>query len=356
MLHAIPSNLAQARLRHQLEVQSLIVEKTISDYSPRPFRVTGGDVQGNRIWYEMPGEIALEPPVLPKRTIERDLRQRLGASAQLLRWRSGLRVAVERPSPPVDLLTLMQQYRVPVLGAVTAVLGLDGSGRPLQLDLARAGHVLLAGGAASGKTALLQTMTASLAQSNRPSQLQLLIIQNPNDGGLPLDGLCGDVLLRPVVTTVAGATHALATLADRLALLPVATPGTKPKGPRIVVLIDQVETLLAAAGFAALEPLIRLLGASPETGAPVSLVVSTQQPQNDLVRYCSNRWGTRIVGQVADAAQAEAAACQRYSGAERLSGEGAFLLVRQGEQRARYFQAAYVDRYDLSFLARRKFE
>jgi len=354
MLDSETTGLAQARLRHHLEVQSLIVERTIREYCQRPFRVTGGDVRGNRIWYEMPGEAAWEPPVLPKRMIEQALRQRLGTPAQLLSGQSGLRVAVERPSPPVDLLTLMQRYQVPAAGAVTAVLGLDDGGRPLQLDLARAGHILLAGDAASGKTALLKTIAASLAQSNRPGQLQLLVIQNPNDAGLlPLNGLCGDLLLRPVVTTAAEAARALAILAARLSSLPAAAAASA-KGPRLVTLIDQVETLLDAAGFAALDPLVRLLGTNPEAGMPVSLVVSTQQPQNDLVRYCRARWGARIVGQVADAAQAAAAAGRPCSRAERLSGDGAFLLVRRGERRAHYFQAAYADRYDLSFLARRQ--
>ncbi len=357
MLHAIPPNLAQARLRHQLEVQSLIVEKTISEYSPRPFRVTGGDVQGNCIWYEMPGEGAWEPLALPTRAIERDLARRLGVSAQVSRWQSGLRVAVERPSPPVDLLTLMQQYQIPAMGAVTAVLGLDAAGMPLQLDLARAGHVLLTGGGADAATALLQTIAVSLALANRPGQLQFLIIQNRAESGLLLlDTVEKDFLLRPVVTTAAEAVQALSALATRLDLLPVTVPAAMSSGPRIVVMIDQLEPLLNAAGFAALEPFVRLLGVSPETGASFSLMAGMQQPQNDLLRYCGSRWGTRIVGYVADEAQARAAMGTEQAQAERLSRDGAFLLVRRGEQTAHYFQAASADRYDLSFLARQQDE
>jgi hypothetical protein len=101
-----------------------------------------------------------------------------------------------------------------------------------------------------------------------------------------------------------------------------------------------------------LEPLVRLLG----TNGSISLLVSTQQPQNELLRYCGDRWGTRLVGQVADSHQAEAAAGIMQSQAEKLLGQGAFLLLRRGDNRPHYFQAAFADRYDLSFLARQKRE
>jgi hypothetical protein len=37
-----------------------------------------------------------------------------------------------------------------------------------------------------------------------------------------------------------------------------------------------------------------------------------------------------------------------------LLGDGAFLLLRRGESRPHYFQVAFADRYDLSFLARQQ--
>ena len=342
MLNGEIPSLAQARLRHHLELQSVIIEETVSRYCRQPLRVSGGDVGANRIWYEM----SLDAPLSSPWAIEYDLQEKLGAAAQLS-WREGrLRVAVDRPSPPVDLLTLMQLYRIPAAGALTAVLGLDAAGVPVQLNLTRSGHVLLAGGETSGAAALMQTTAVSLALANRPGQLQLLAVQLDAANSLSLlNALPAPFMLRPVITQPAAATAVLVALADRLLLPTVANSQA-----HILVLIDRVETLLATAGFAALAPLTRLLAT---TAVPLSLMIGTQQPRNDWLRYCQNRWGTRLVGRVADAAQAEAAMGLSRSRAEQLSGDGTFLLVRPGAGRPHYFQAAHADRYDLNFLLRR---
>ncbi len=357
MLETETLGLAQARLRHHLEMQSMIIEETVSRYSRLPLRVLGGNVRANRIWYELP----LDADPLPARAIEYDLQEKLGVAAQVSLKAGRLHVAVERPSPPVDLLTLMQQYKIPATGALTAVLGLDSVGMPVQLDLTRAGHVLIAGGADSGKTALLQTIAVSLALANPPERLQFLAIQPDEKGGLGLlNSLPGGFLPRPVITSAVTAVPALQTLANRalyqhLENRPVLANGQSVRGPHLVVLLEQVERLLAA-GFSLMEPLVRLLG----TNGQISLLVSTQQPQNELLRYCGDRWGTRLVGRVADAHQAEAATGMLLSRAEQLLGDGAFLLLRRGESsdgrrpQPHYFQVAFADRYDLSFLARQE--
>ncbi|MCB9421309.1 MAG: hypothetical protein H6667_16015 [Ardenticatenaceae bacterium] len=346
MLETESFGLAQARLRHHLEMQSMIIEETVSRYSRLPLRVSGGNVRANRIWYELP--LAVDP--LPTRAIEVDLQEKLGVAAQVSLRAGRLQVAVERPSPPVDLLTLMQQYKIPANGALTAVLGLDNAGMPVLLDLTRAGHVLIAGGAHSGKTALLQTIAVSLALANPSSRLQFLAIQADEQGGLRmLDSLPGGFLPRPVVTSPVTAVPALQTLARHLENRPVPTSGQSVRGPHLVILLERIERLLTA-GFSLMEPLVRLLGAN----GSISLLVSTQQPENELLRYCGDRWGARLVGRVADARQAEAATDLPFSRAEHLLGDGAFLMLRRGETMPRYFQAAYADRYDLSFLARKR--
>ena len=348
MLETETLGLAQARLRHHLEMQSMIIEEAIGYYSRLPLRVSGGNVRADRIWYELP----LETNPLPTRAIEYDLQEKLGVTAKVSWEADRLRIAVERPSPPVDLLTLMQQYKIPAVGALTAVLGLDSVGMPVQLDLNRAGHVLLAGGADSGKSALLQTIAVSLALANPPERIQFLAIQPDEKGGLGLlNSLPRGFMPRPVISSAVTAVPALQTLAKHLENRPVLTNGQSTRGPHLVVLLEQVERLLTA-GFSLLEPLVRLLG----TSGQISLLVSTQQPQNELLLYCGDRWGTRLVGRVTDVHQAEAATGQPLSRAEKLLGDGAFLRLGRGESSPHYFQVAFADRYDLSFLARQEGE
>jgi len=238
MLQTNAPTLAQARLRHHLEMQSGIIEETVNAYGHRLAYVTGGDVRADQIWYEMP---AVSPGV-SVRAIERDLQRRLGAAARVSRGRDGLRVTVKRPSPPVDLLTLMQTYNTPSVGAVTAVLGLDALGVPVTWDAVRTGHTLVTGGSAEAKTNLLQTTAVSLALANQPRQIQFLIIQNLVDdkSSWPSQFLTPDYLLRPIVATTAEAVHALTTIAARLNQ----ASSADLKGPRLIVIIDQMENLL----------------------------------------------------------------------------------------------------------------
>ncbi len=340
MLQTNAPTLAQARLRHHVEMQSGIIEETVNAYSPRLTYVTGGDVRADRIWYEM----SAIPSGVSMREIEHDLQRRLGAAARVSRGNVGLRVTVERPSPPVDLLTLMQTYNTPPVGALTAVLGLDSLGVPVTWDAAQTGHTLVTGGGIEAKRNLLQTTAVSLALANQPRQIQFLIIKNLTDdrNSWPSQFLTSDYLLRPIVATTAEAVHALSTIAARH----TQSPALARKGPRLILMIDQIESLLETAGYAALSPLIQLLGTSSLT-----LLISAQQPQNDLIRYCDKRWGARIVGQTANAAEAASATGLARSQAERLHDNGAFLFILSGALSARHFQAAAADQYDLSFTA-----
>jgi S-DNA-T family DNA segregation ATPase FtsK/SpoIIIE len=252
----------------------------------------------------------------------------LGIPAHVIQQSGNLRVEVERPSPPVDLLTLMHKYQVPAQGALTAVLGLDDLGQPVQLDLARVGHVLIVGGPGSGKTSLLRTILASLMVGHSPDQLQIFTI-----GKFYLPG-------RWQLQSSAGV-ELLNSLTNRMDSLPVAQ-----SGPHAVLVVDSLESVLAA-GFTALKSLLQLM----EVDGRFTLLVSTARPEGEVAQLCSGRWGTRLVGQVENVMQAEAATGVQQSQAEKLPGDGAFFLVQKGRL-PRYFQAAFADDYDISFLAR----
>lgn len=334
MINVDTNKLSQARLQHRLALQCSRIEESFRAYG-RQVHIGNGYVGADWIRYDT----SVKPAGVPLRALESALTQRLHCATRIKPQGNTLAVLVRRPRPPVDLLDLMQSYRQLASGRA-AMLGLAENGRLVQLDFNQEGHLLVAGNSASGKSSLLRTLAASLAAASTPEQVRLLIIQGSPAGELaPLNYLPSAYLAQPVVTAADAAAQLLGELAAKAESLPATAAG-----PRIVVFIDRVEELLRVGQLPVLAPLARLLA----TRGAVSVVLSTGQPDNDFLSYIGSHISTRLVGQVANQFQANAATGIVDSRAEQLPGQGAFLLVR--EKRLTYFQAAHADHYDLSFL------
>ncbi|HEX6386185.1 MAG TPA: FtsK/SpoIIIE domain-containing protein [Anaerolineae bacterium] len=328
------SNWSEARLQHRLALQCSLIEESFRAYS-RHVHIADGYVGADWIRYDMLTRAA----GLPLTALETALTQRLNCTSRIRQQGDRLVVLVRRPRPPVDLLDLLQSYRQ-LTSDRASILGLAENGRLVQLDFNQEGHVLVAGNSASGKTSLLRTLATSLVAASTPEQVRLMVIQGAAADGLaPLNYLPAAYLARPVITSAGEAARSLDELAAKVTSVPA-----DAAGPRLIILIDGVEELLAAGQLAVLTPLTRLLAAK----GPVSLVLSTARPESDLFNYVGANISTRLVGQVANQLQARTATGVADSRAEQLPDHGAFLLVR--EKRLTYFQAAHADQYDLSFL------
>ena len=328
------SNWSEARLQHRLALQCSLIEESLQAYG-RHVYIADGHVGADWIRYDTSTRTA----GLPLAALESALTQRLNCLARIKQQGDRLVVLVRRPRPPVDLLDLMQSYRQ-LASARASILGLAENGRLVQLDFNQEGHVLVAGNSTSGKSSLLRTLATSLAAASTPEQVKLLVIQGSSSAGLgPLNYLPSAYLLQPVITAIDDATRLLNELAASVESQP-----DSAAGPRIVVFIDRVEALLTAGQLPMLAPLARLLA----TRGAVSVVLSMERPESDLFHYMGSHLSTRLVGQVTNQFQADAATGIVDSRAEQLPDQGAFLLVR--EKRMTYFQAAHADQYDLSFL------
>jgi S-DNA-T family DNA segregation ATPase FtsK/SpoIIIE len=198
----------------------------------------------------------------------------------------------------------------------TAVLGLEEEGVPLLLRLSSpdVAHVLIAGTTGSGKTALARTMALSLTTFNRQAQVQLALI------GAAFGDLGGLPHLVPLADVAALGDELHRRMWDGSAL------------PRLVVFVDGLDGLAEEE----LDRLSFVLDAGPDYG--VHVVASTARPLPELT------WAfpVRVVGAVETAEEARQMVAVELPGAERLLGQGDFLLLAREMEEPVRFQAAWV--------------
>lgn len=337
--------LQKQRLRHRVQIQSQQIENVMAAYH-LPARVSGGKVEPQSIQFELQTQLSSGWDRI--RELTTDLRRALGVpDISVTRENGRLQVAVARPQDvPVTLLDVMALKRD--FPRETAVLGLSDRGKPVTLSLSRPdyAHVLISGAAGSGKTALIRTISLSLALLNRQSRLQQIILtplKQEEGEAVDLDlerlaylpHLAANIIydLEEVVQVLV---WLAAEMENRLA--------NAETMPMLVVFIDNATTFMSRGGAAITEPLTRLLQRGAKAG--IHLILTTEEPESPLLdRHLKANLPLRIAGRAADAVQASAAMGMDGSDAEFLLGRGDFLLL--DKKQLTYFQAAFVTDYDL---------
>ncbi|MEJ2746821.1 MAG: FtsK/SpoIIIE domain-containing protein [Anaerolineae bacterium] len=338
------AELQQARLQHQLQVQSEQIERVFSQHQLSA-QIAGGTVRPRLISFDLNASIAQGWERLSRLTHE--LKSALSVpDVHLSREDGQLRLHITRPeTPPVALLDLLPM--LPDLPPVTAVLGLDESGRPVLLDFENPDvtHVLVAGSQDSGKTTLLRTLAVSLALKNKQSRLQMLVI-DPETA----DSRHSYTILEPLSFLphmLAGISYRLDEAVETLNFLLGEMNYRRQqqvKLPTIVLLVDKAAHLLEAGGESVAQPLQLLLRQGTEAG--IHCVLSTRRADTAVLsNQLRANLPVRLVGQVPDENAAQSAAGLMDSQAEYLLGQGDFLAV-VGSQMT-HFQSAYIGDYDL---------
>ena len=321
--------------RRVLEFQSDRIEAVLAQHKVSA-RVTGGLVSPR--WIQFQVLPALGARVSQIKGLAEELALALGSDTCRVTRQGGL-VAVEIPRADPQVVRLLPlQRRLAERGPDglpfgTALLGLAEDGVPLlvRLPSPQVAHVLVAGTTGSGKSALAQTIIASLALNHRPSQMGFILIDPKRRAFGPLAGL--PHLLRPVLSEPQAVAHALHMLVglmltrDREGRLPVSAG--QPGEPRVVVVIDELADLLMATGKETQDALTRLSQRGREAG--VHLVACTQKPASQVVGSLAKaNFPVRLVGRVTSPEDAKVATGYAGTGAERLRGPGDFIAVTGG--------------------------
>ncbi len=309
-----------------------------------PGRVTGGKVTPRMVRYDLSTPLGVR--VRQVASLAEELALSLGATSCRV-YREDGRVQVEVPRSDGQVVRLWdvcsrlaahrpRAGRPSTVPPVTAVLGLDGDGVPMLLCLPspNVAHVLLAGTTGSGKTALARAMIASLAAYNSQRQLQFVLVDPKGRGLMPFAGL--PHMLGPVVTRVDEAVVVL----DRLVAEMEQRDLEGRSEPRVVIVLDELADLIQVGGRAVEGAVTRLTQRGREAGLHV--VACTQKPAASAIgSLVKSNFPVRLVGSVASPEDAKVATGLAGTGAERLMGQGDFVVVAKGQ--VTRMQAAYID-------------
>ena len=315
--------MAQQSIRPYLDYQSDRVEAVLAAHRA-PARVTGGTVGPRLI------KLFLSPAPTTRfaaiRRLADDLALALHVpSLAVNRSQRGVTLAFPNPHPSsLPFLPLLQ--RAAPLPAASPLLGLTDDGLPLiaRLPSPDVAHVLIVGTTGSGKSVLLRTIAASLILANPASAVRLLCIDPKLRTFTPFSK-AAHLASAPIADPVA-AHHALVDLLRTMELRDRhhIAPASDPAAPFIIVLIDELADLLAAAPPSTAQTLVRLAQRGRQAG--IHLIVATQHPSaavlSSLLRA---NFPLRLVGRVASAQDAALAAGRANSNAHLLSGHGDFL-------------------------------
>jgi len=307
--------------------------------------VTGGNVSPRWIQFQIMPTLGTKVNRITSLADELAMALRAN-SCRVARQSSDGLVTVEIPRADPQVIHLLKLQRrlqeQKQLPAVAAVLGLADDGAPLlvRLPSPQVAHLLIAGTTGSGKSALAQTIIASLALTHSPDQLQFVLIDPKRSGFGPLAGL--PHLMQPVITDPGEAAAVLGQLAKLM------EQRDKGAEPRIVIAIDELVDLLITQPGAE-TPLMRLAQRGREPG--LHLVACTQKPAAAVIGSLTKaNFPVRLVGHVTSPEDAKVATGYGGTGAEHLQGPGDFIAVNGGQ--ITRFQAAYTPTTDLARIVR----
>jgi S-DNA-T family DNA segregation ATPase FtsK/SpoIIIE len=341
-------------VRRRLHFQADRIEMVLATHKV-PARVTGGTVTPRLVRYHLSTPLGVK--VRQVAGLSEEIAMTLGAPSCRVYRQQG-QVEVEVPREQGQMVRLMPLSRRLVeegprggstVPPATAVLGLDQEGAPLLLRLPspNVAHVLIAGTTGSGKTALLRTIVASLAVHNPQRALQLVLVDPKGRGFAPFEGL--PHLLVPVITRVEETVRALGRLVEEME----SRDAEGRSEPRLVLVLDELADLVQTAGREFEDRLVRLMQRGREAG--IHVIACTQKPsatvlsqQSGIGGLVKSNFPVRLVGAVASPEDAKVATGLAGTGAERLLGQGDFLVVAKGQ--VTRMQAAYIGPADIRRL------
>jgi energy-coupling factor transporter ATP-binding protein EcfA2 len=193
----------------------------------------------------------------------------------------------------------------------------DGEPRDDTLSLDDSPHVLIAGTTGSGKSTLLRMMVATLALNTDPDMLRLYLVDLKNEDLLPL------MRLPHVEATAVTPEQARKMVREVQALKNERVLEGKTKGPRVVLVIDELAQLADAGALDALGDVLSI-GRSKR----INVICATQKPTVEVVgKLGKANLTTRFVGKVTTSNEAVTAAGRGETFAHLLPGKGAFLRI-----------------------------
>nr|WP_263325394.1 DNA translocase FtsK [Neobacillus sp. Marseille-Q6967] len=246
---------------------------------------------------------------------------------------------------------------------LTAVLGLDISGKPIVTDLKKMPHGLIAGATGSGKSVCINTILVSLLFKASPEDLKLLLIDPKMVELAPYNRI--PHLVSPVITDVKAATAALKWAVEemerryelfahtgvrdinRFNELAMKHKRYSDKLPFIVIIIDELADLMMMSPADVEEAICRIAQKARACG--IHLIVATQRPSVDVITgLIKANIPTRIAFSVSS--QVDSRTIIDISGAEKLLGRGDMLFLENGSSKPVRLQGTFVSDEEIDLV------
>lgn len=233
--------------------------------------------------------------------------------------------------------------------SLAIALGKDVSGKCWAINLPSLPHLLVAGATGSGKSVCLNSIILSLLYQNNPDTLRLILVDPKRVEFTVYNGI--PHLLAPVITDVTKTINALRwaihEMDHRFDVLSKANKrniesynqDTEDKMPYIVIIIDELADIMAAASAEVEACIIRLTQMARAIG--IHLIVATQRPSVDIITGLIK---ANIPGRVAFsvASQMDSRTILDTVGADKLIGKGDMLYLTAELSKPRRLQGCYV--------------
>ncbi|MBI0576659.1 DNA translocase FtsK [Neobacillus cucumis] len=246
---------------------------------------------------------------------------------------------------------------------LTAVLGLDISGKPIVTDLKKMPHGLIAGATGSGKSVCINTILVSLLFKASPEDLKLLLIDPKMVELAPYNRI--PHLVSPVITDVKAATASLKWAVEemerryelfahtgvrdinRFNELAMEHKRYSDKLPFIVIIIDELADLMMMSPADVEEAICRIAQKARACG--IHLIVATQRPSVDVITgLIKANIPTRIAFSVSS--QIDSRTIIDISGAEKLLGRGDMLFLENGSSKPVRLQGTFVSDEEIDLV------
>ncbi|HSW48357.1 MAG TPA: DNA translocase FtsK [Candidatus Saccharimonadales bacterium] len=265
-------------------------------------------------------------------------------------------IGIEIPNKSLEVVTLRTMLASAAMqkskSKLTVALGLDVSGNPIAVDLAKMPHVLVAGTTGSGKSVLINAFISSLLFRASPQEVRLIMIdpkrvEFTNYNGIPH-------LLTPVIVEsdkiLSALKWAMGEMDKRYKIF--AERGVRNIDsynelsgfqalPYIVIFIDELADLMMFAPVEVEDAIARLAQMARATG--IHLVIATQRPSvNVITGLIKANVPCRIAFSVSS--MIDSRVIIDSPGAEKLLGRGDMLYIPPDQAKPTRIQGAYIEK------------
>jgi len=271
-------------------------------------------------------------------------------------------VGIEIPNRSLEVVTLRTMLSSSVMqkakSKLTVSLGLDVSGSPVAVDIAKMPHVLVAGTTGSGKSVLINSFISSLLFRASPQEVRLILIDPKRVEFSSYNNI--PHLLTPVIVEpekiLSSLKWAMGEMDKRYKLF--AERGVRNIDsynelagfqalPYIVIFIDELADLMMFAPVEVEDAIARLAQMARATG--IHLVIATQRPSvNVITGLIKANIPCRIAFNVSS--MIDSRVIIDMPGAEKLLGHGDMLYVPPDQAKPTRIQGAFISEKEVRQL------